>query len=61
MLLFIEIVSRQTFDGFTVARFTTCISLMKRTRSASKAHSAEERNFDDSNTDELKTKSKVYY
>ncbi|CAD1473226.1 unnamed protein product, partial [Heterotrigona itama] len=44
------------FDGFTVARFTTCISLMKRTRSTSKAHSAKERNLDD--TDELKTKSK---
>ncbi|XP_043526823.1 putative 3-methyladenine DNA glycosylase [Frieseomelitta varia] len=53
-----QTISRQTFDDFTVAHFTTCISLMKRTRSTSKALSAEERKLDDSDTDELKTKSK---
>ncbi|XP_050593383.1 putative 3-methyladenine DNA glycosylase isoform X2 [Bombus affinis] len=58
MLFFVETISRQTFNSFIAVRFTTCISLMKRTRSTLKTHSAEERNIDDIDTDEMKTKSK---
>ncbi|XP_048267592.1 putative 3-methyladenine DNA glycosylase isoform X1 [Bombus terrestris] len=58
MLFFVETISRQTFNSFIAVRFTTCISLMKRTRSTLKTHSAEKRNIDDIDTDEMKTKSK---
>lgn len=61
MLFFVETIIRQTFNSFIAVRFTTCISLMKRTRSTLKTHSVEEKNIDDIDTDEMKTKSKVYY
>ncbi|XP_050489997.1 putative 3-methyladenine DNA glycosylase isoform X1 [Bombus huntii] len=53
-----QTISRQTFNSFIAVHFTTCITLMKRTRSTLKTHSVEEKNIDDIDTDEMKTKSK---
>ncbi|KOC69474.1 DNA-3-methyladenine glycosylase [Habropoda laboriosa] len=50
-------VSRQMLDSFIAFRFAPCTLFMKRTRYTSKTNSTQKRNTDNSNTDELTTKS----